>query len=177
MSAASCSASVRTVTTTLTRTVAVPTPSPADTATANATPLTVGDPPALPLGTTYRVGSSSAIGVLRYRANVARSAPEPSAHGRWDAAFVRMCVTRSTVVGWSTWAVVDTHAEQYVPSTVTFDSFPQPLFPVSQWPIVAHRCAEGWIVFDVAALSRVATVQFSRPTDDGNGYQLALWRL
>lgn len=139
------------------------------------TTSTSAAPAATTAGGSHRLGEKVAIAngiaevtALAYKQPVARDIDTDSPGTEWGAAQVRVCIRRASPDGRKSyiseepWLLVYADGDQYEPSNLKYDSFPQPEYPVSpDREVPVGRCVKGWITFPVTKGKRPDLVSYS----------------
>ncbi|MBF6291783.1 hypothetical protein IU454_07885 [Nocardia farcinica] len=96
--------------------------------------------------------------------DAAPNAPRPPSGGHWVGADVRFCLdaaARSVAVGWGPWTAVDADYGSYPSSSLSYPSFPRPLYPISEGPVAVGDCVRGYVVFPVPDGVTVTRIKYA----------------
>ncbi|WP_162189874.1 hypothetical protein [Dactylosporangium aurantiacum] len=114
-----------------------------------------------------RDGTKARRNVLAYRQPTAASAPRPGSPGtEWASADVLVCLDAIgpdddyIYVNRSPWSLVYADGTVAAPSSVTYQQFDAPEYPITDRTLKVGRCIRGWITFTAPAGQRATMVEY-----------------
>lgn len=108
--------------------------------------------------------TAARVTVLNFDPAAAPEAPAPPGGGHWVGAEVQTCVDAAmvpTAVSWSEWSVLDATNGRYPASSLTYNQFPRPEYPVGSEVVNVGECVRGWVVFPVADGAAIDRVRYT----------------
>ncbi|MEV4510757.1 hypothetical protein AB0K00_17515 [Dactylosporangium sp. NPDC049525] len=118
-------------------------------------------------------GSSARLTAFSVRQPTALKAPKPQAAGmEWASADVQVC---ADVLGPNydylyvtndPWSLVYADGTTATPSSVTYQQFDAPEYPITDRTIKVGRCIRGWVTFTAPAGKKATMVEYQ--SRDGN---------
>lgn len=125
---------------------------------------TAPDPLGSELSFTGDGQTAARVTVLNFDPAAAPEAPAPPGGGHWVGAEVQTCIDGAEApigVGWSQWSVLDATNGRYPASSLTYNQFPRPEYPVGSEVVNVGECVRGWVVFPVADGAAIDRVRYT----------------
>lgn len=158
--------------------VTVPTPvtpssatgSPATSPSTLPPPSAPASPPVPKLGTAQLLkknGTNARLTVFAYRQPTAANATRPQSPGtEWASADVQVCLDAigadfdSITVNRKPWSLIYADGTVATPSSITYQQFDTPEYPVAERTLKVGRCVRGWVTFTAPAGQRATMVEY-----------------
>lgn len=120
------------------------------------------------LGETFNNPNGSMVTAFDVVRPAAPDAPAPSSpNTEWAAADVQVCIGTTVPPGATVsgqyWKLRDANNGQYDRSSLGYNQFPQPQYPIEQ-PVSGGECFRGWIVFPVVIGVALTAVVYAAPS-------------
>lgn len=114
-----------------------------------------------------RNGTNARLTVYAYRQPTALSATKPAAPDtEWASADVQVCLDAIgpdfdyIYVNQSPWSLVYADGTVATPSSVTYQQFDSPEYPIADRTVKVGRCVRGWITLTAPAGRRATAVSY-----------------